>query len=155
MASNIALDGLRLTCNEDNTADIMLPSLSKTVEDDGGNKAMPTNYPNGLLPFAPKYKNENTKLLLRQCSKSSIVIACLTHVLSSSNSDSTSDSGDSLFQNKLLSLSTPCNTSILSTSIVIERDESIDRNVIQLKPSLNEIENILLNDVVSDLTKIK
>ena len=80
MASNIALDGLRLTCNEDNTADIMLPSLNKTVnktsEDDGGNKAMPTNYPNGLLPFAPKYKNENSKLLLRQCSKSSIVIAC-------------------------------------------------------------------------------
>ena len=76
MASNIALDGLRLTCNEDNTADIMLPSLSKTLEDDGGNKAMPTNYPNGLLPFAPKYKNENSKLLLRQCSKSSIVIAC-------------------------------------------------------------------------------
>ena len=60
-----------------------------------------------------------------------------------------SDSGDSLFQNKLLSLSTPCNTSILSTSIVIERDESIDRNVIQLKPSLNEIENILLTEVVS------
>jgi len=178
MATDIALDGLRLDVNEDDTADIMLPPTRSMSNNDNNNDDITTTtmdttpitattrYPNGLLPFTPRSLKNGYLLQTRQTSKCAIVIACLAHAFSEEKPEHEEQQDqENIFQKKLLTLSTPCNNSILTTFLTVSDGTSDDHDSKHsfssgsgsdddkkfiLKPSLSEIENILCNDILEE-----
>ena len=154
MATTIALDGLWLDVNDDDTADVMLPPLLTKIPNGT------TCYPNGMLPFLPK-TTAGAELQAREVSKKALVLACIHHSLSPTIGSSPTDQKNK-FQDELLLHSTECNTSVLTTSLIVTGGEGdVDGGggsggsggnprSITLSPSLAEMESVVLDEILEE-----
>jgi hypothetical protein len=111
-----------------------------------------------MLPFLPK-TTAGAELQPREISKKALVLACIRHSLSPTFGSSPTDQKNK-FQDELLLHSTECNTSVLTTSLIVTGEGGGDVDSgggsggnprsITLSPSLAEMESVVLDEILEE-----
>ena len=116
-------------------------------------------YPDDRLPFAPRILGgvaSGACRQLRRASKASILISALKHAFAAPSAiddaplpprSNNSTYEGSVFQRELVNLVPPLNESVLLVKLVLDNDHKI-----QLKPSFEDLEAILVEDTLSHIS---